>query len=103
MRAVDLTQEKVYICADEVGVENPTRFTLKTFSNKEKFQVFGDMSISKEQTNISVEKAMQENLDGKDYLEFTEDVFEKIPFKYITEILSEIMNFNFLTEQDKKN
>lgn len=114
LKGLNLNEVKEYVSKKDT-TDNPTKFLIGVLRHEDKLDIFG--SAMNEKGEVNVQKIIKENLyrvlikgikgiknfDGKDYDAMTIDLVDKIEFEVLTELLEAVLNYNFPSENERKN
>lgn len=112
LKGIDINEVVEYVSATD-KTDNPTKFLIGNISNRKKLALFtnamdkeGNLDIAKLQDKavdiiLAGLKGIK-NLNGKDYSP-TEEVLDMVSLQVLTELVSKILEYNFMSEGEAKN
>jgi hypothetical protein len=113
LKGIDTNEVSEYIAKNDTA-DNPTKFMICNITNRKKLGLFtgamdkdGGIDLSKLQDRafdilLAGLKSIK-NLNGKDYEPVTEEVLNMLPLPVLTEVISRILEYNFMSEGEAKN
>lgn len=122
MQGIDIKATVDYVSQFETDKVNPTLFTIGMISNRAKLRLFGDvagqdkdkaiatLSTQLETKAFEVVKAGLRKISNlkigqevKEITEITDDVLDMLSIEVLGDIFNKVVEYNFVTEGDRKN